>query len=239
MNNITFFTHLKAQFHKKFRLSGDTKDIFFVNKSSVGPLGKIDEVRFVVSLPMNGKVVSWKCSYKNEPPKNGIFNLTIEPGTIDNQMIWYQWLHHKFVLSMTTALNHLSIDTLLEGFNLALDYYKSVRAETERFIDTVDNSEEGYQDFKRLHVSMEKDWQHTNEINLGQLHLLFAALGYERAFDGQEDTIAYIDDRGEMILDAVLAQYSFGYEQPLKAPLPAPATKAEEAEFFNKIKMDC
>lgn len=235
MNNITFFTHLKAQFHKKFRLSGDTKDIFFVNKSVAGPLGKIDYVRFVVSLPMNGKVFSWACEYKNEPPKNGVFNLTIEPGTIDNQMIWYQWLHHKFVLSLTTSLNHLTIDTLLEGFNLAHDYYKSVRATAEHFINTVDNSEEGYQNFKRNHVLLDKDCIHKHEINLGQLHLLFAALGYERAFDGQEDTVAYIDDRGEMILDAVLAQYSFGYEQPLKARKPAPATKAEEEAFFNEL----
>lgn len=197
MNNITFFTHLKARFHKKFRLSGDTKDIYFKDKSTVGPLGKIDNVRFVVSLPMNGKVFSWRCEYKNEPMKNGVFNLTIEPGTIDDAMIWYQWLDHKFVLSMTTSLNNLSIETLLEGFNLAYDYYKSVRATTENFINTVDISEEGYQNFKKEHVSMEKDWRHKNEINLGQLHLLFAALGYERAFDGQEDTVAYIDDYGE------------------------------------------
>lgn len=216
MNNITFFSHLRSKFLQKFHLSGDTKDIFFVDKSAVGPLGKIDNVRFVVSLPMNGKVVSWECSYKNEPPKNGVFNVTIEPGTIDRKMCWYQWLHHKFVLSMTTSLNHLSIDNLLEGFNLAYDYYKSVRAATEQFINDVDNNEKGYQDFKRSHVSMKKDWQHTNEINFAQLHLLFTALGYERPFDGQEDTVAYIDDQGEMLLDAVLAQYSFGYEQPLK-----------------------
>lgn len=239
MNNITFFTHLKAQFHKKFRLSGDTKDIYFINKSTVRLLGKIDDVRFVVSLPMNGKVVSWECSYKNEPMKNGVFNVTIEPGTIDRKMCWYQRLHHKFVISMTTSLNNLSIDTLLEGFNLAYNYYKSVRATTEQFINDVDNSEEGYQNFKAYHVSMEKDWKHKHEINLGQLHLLFAALGYERAFDGQEDTVAYIDDLGEMLLDAVLAQCSFGYEQPLKSSIPAPATKAEEEEFFNKIKIDC
>lgn len=231
MNNITFFTHLKAQFHKKFHLSGDTKDIYFKNISSVGPLGKINNVRFVVSLPMNSKITMWECSYKNEPMKNGVFNLTIEaPG----EECWLHRLNHKFVLSLTTSLNNLSIETLLEGFNLAYNYYKSVRATTENFINDIDNSEEGYQNFKADHVSMEKDAKYQNAISLYDLKIMFEALGYYHVHNGQEHIPAYIDDNGAMILDAVNAKHAFDH-QVLKAPKPAPATKAEEKAFFNEL----
>lgn len=202
MNNITFYTHLKAQFHKKFHITNDTENIFFYNDSSVGLLGKIDNVRFIVSLPMKGKIIEWECSYKNEPMKNGVFNVTIVP--VDEQG-WFSNLKHKFVLSLTTSLNNLSIDTLIEGFNLAFNYYKSVSASTNQFINTVDNNEEGYQDFKSAHVSMTKDEYHQNEISLYDLKIMFEALGHYHVHNGEEHIPAYIDDYGTMILDAVLA----------------------------------
>ena len=231
MNNITFFTHLKRDFHKKFRLSGDTKDIYFIDKSVVGPLGKIDNVRFVVSLPMNGKVVKWECSYKNEPMKNGIFNVTIYS---PNEFSWLDNIPNKFVLSMTTSLNNLSIDTLLEGFNLAYDYYKSVRAESELFVSEHYNKDEALRNFIEDHVSMTKDAIHRNEICLADIDLVADALCCSYVYDGAKcHEIAFIDDYGKMIIDAVLTMKS--HHCIAKEKIPTPATEAEVNAFFNEI----
>lgn len=228
MNNITFFTHLRAQFHKKFHLSGDTKDICFFDKSVVGPLGKIDEVRFVVSLPMKGKVVKWECSYKNEPPKNGVFNVTIYS---PNEYSWLDNIPNKFVLSMTTSLNNLSIDNLLEGFNLAYDYYKSVRAESERFVSVHYNDNEALDNFIEDHVSMAKDATHRNEVKQADIDSVADALCCSYVYDNAK--IAFIDDYGKMIIDAVLAMKA--QHCIAKEKIPAPATEAEVNAFFNEI----
>lgn len=230
-NNLTFFTHLKSKFHQKFRLSGDTKDIYFTNKSFAGPLGIIDNVRFVVSLPMNGKVVKWECSYKNEPMKNGVFNVTIEA---PNEYCWLDNLNHKFVLSMTTSLNNLSIDTLLEGFSVAYDYYKSVRAESEKFVSEHYNDNAALHNFVEDHVSMTKDAIHRNEICLGDINVLADKLCCDHEYDRAKcHELAFIDDYGEMIYDAVMAMRS--QHCIAKEKIPAPSSEAEVNAFFNEL----
>lgn len=233
MNNITFFTHLKAQFHKKYHLSGDTKDIYFINKSTVGPLGKIDNVRFAVSLPMNGKVVKWDCSYKNEPMKNGVFNVTISS---PNGYSWLDDITNSFVLSLTTSLNNLSIDTLLEGFNLAYDYYKSVRAESEQFVSTHINNEEMMNGFMADHISLTKDSTHQNKIFLADIDQLREILGCCHIFTGSKDADAYLDDYGTMIFDAVMAMNKHHrIALPKEYKTKAPSTEAEINAFFDEI----